>query len=106
MTKDVTDDSFKADVLDSKGLVVVDFWAQWCPPCRALTPLLEQLGEENKDKVQIVKLNVDENPKVSHEYGISGIPNVMFFRDGKLAESVMGLAPKPHYQQLIDKHSK
>jgi len=104
MPKSVTTDSFKKDVLEADGLIMVDFWAEWCPPCRALSPILEQLDADHGDKVTVAKLNVDENPEISAEYGISGIPNVKFFKDGKVVEEIVGLAPKPHYEELIKKH--
>jgi len=104
MPKTTNADDFKKDVLEADGLIMVDFWAEWCPPCRALSPILEQLDTDHGDKVTVVKLNVDENPEISMEYGISGIPNVKFFKDGKVVEEVVGLAPKPHYEQVISNH--
>lgn len=104
MAQAVTTDEFKKTVLDSDQLVVVDFWAAWCAPCRALSPILEQLADEFDGKAKVVKLNVDENPKTSGEYGITGIPNVKFFKNGKVVEDIIGLAPKPHYQALIKNH--
>lgn len=104
MATDVTTDEFKSEVLDSKELVVVDFWAAWCAPCRALAPILQQVSDEFKDQVKVVKLNVDENPKTASEYMITGIPNVKFFKGGEVVEDVVGLAPKAHYQELIKQH--
>lgn len=106
MPKVVTTDTFKKEVLEADGLIMVDFWAAWCAPCRALAPILEQLADDHKDKVTIAKLNVDENPQTSMEYGIMGIPNVKFFQNGQVVEDIVGLAPKPHYDALIKKHLK
>lgn len=106
MPKVVTQDNFKKEVLEAKGLIMVDFWAAWCAPCRALTPILEQLDADHGDKVTVAKLNVDENQQIAMEYGITGIPNVKFFRDGEVVEDIVGLAPKPHYEELIKKHLK
>src|SRR5262245_43774017 len=106
MPKKVTTDSFEKDVLEADGLIMVDFWAEWCPPCRALAPILEQLADDHGDKVTIAKLNVDENREIAIQHGIMGIPNVKFFQNGEVVEDIVGLAPKPHYEQLIKKHLK
>ncbi len=106
MPKVVTNDNFKQEVLEADGLIMVDFWAAWCAPCRALSPILEQLDADHGDKVTVAKLNVDENQAIAMEYGITGIPNVKFFQNGKVVEDIVGLAPKPHYEELIKKHLK
>lgn len=105
MPKVVTTDSFQKEVLEADGLIMVDFWAEWCPPCRALTPMLEQLDKEHGDKVTVAKLNVDENPEISQKYRVMGIPTVKFFLNGEIVEDIVGLAPKPHYEELINKHT-
>lgn len=104
MPKVVTTDNFEQEVLKAEGLVMVDFWASWCAPCRALSPILEQLDEDHGDKVVVAKLNVDENQAIAAEYGITGIPNVKFFKNGEVVEDIVGLAPKPHYEELINNH--
>ncbi len=93
-TSKVTDASFEADVLKSSEPVVVDFWAEWCGPCKMIGPSLEEIATEMKGKVKIVKLNVDENPGVSGKLGIRSIPTLMLFKDGKLSSQKVGAAPK------------
>jgi len=105
MATTVTDENFKKEVLDAEGLVLVDFWAEWCPPCRALAPILEQVETEVGDKIKIAKLNVDENQKLAMQYGIRGIPTNKFFKNGKEVETLVGLMPKDHYLEIIKKHS-
>jgi thioredoxin 1 len=106
MSHIVTSADFEEKVLNSKGVVLVDFWAEWCPPCRALTPLLEQVAEEAKDKATLYKLNTDENQDIAMNYHIVSIPTVKFFKDGKEVENIVGLQQKGVYHGLIDKHSK
>ncbi len=93
-TNKVTDASFEADVLKSGEPVVVDFWAEWCGPCRMIGPSLEEISDEMAGKVKIVKLNVDENPAVSAKLGIRSIPTLMLFKDGKLAAQKVGAGSK------------
>ena len=99
----VTDDSFQEIVLNSDLPVMVDFWASWCGPCLALTPVIDELAEEMSDKIKICKLNVDENQKTAMQYGIKGIPTILFFKDGKVVEQSVGLVPKEHLKELISK---
>ena len=101
----VTDDNFKDIVLDSDKPVLVDFWASWCGPCLALAPVIDELAEELEGKVKICKLNVDENQKTAMEYGIKGIPTVLLFKDGKVAEQSVGLVAKEQLIELIEKVS-
>ena len=97
----VSDATFESDVLKSAEPVVVDFWAEWCGPCRMIAPALEEIAEQMGDKVKIVKLNVDENPNVAAKYGIMSIPTLMMFKNGEIASRQVGAAPKPKLQQWI-----
>ncbi|MFZ1208200.1 MAG: thioredoxin [Pseudolabrys sp.] len=97
----VSDASFESDVLKSAEPVVVDFWAEWCGPCRMIGPALEEIAGQLGDKVKIVKLNVDENPKTAGQYGIMSIPTLMLFKDGKEAARQVGAAPKQKFHQWI-----
>jgi thioredoxin 1 len=93
-TVKVTDASFEQDVLRSAEPVVVDFWAEWCGPCRAIGPALEEISSEMNGRVKIAKVNVDENPGIASQYGIRSIPTLMLFRGGELAGQKVGAAPK------------
>src|SRR4026209_3025212 len=100
-TKTVTDQSFQADVLSADKPVVVDFWAEWCGPCRMIAPALEEIAAQLGDKVKIVKLNVDENPNVAAKYGIMSIPTLMMFKNGEIASRQVGAAPAQQLHQWI-----
>jgi thioredoxin 1 len=93
-TVKVTDDSFEKDVLRSDKLVLVDFWAEWCGPCKQIAPALEQISDELADKVIVAKLNIEENPGVPSRYGVRGIPTLMLFRDGHMVSMKPGAMPK------------
>jgi thioredoxin 1 len=101
MVGKVTDATFEKDVLKASEPVVVDFWAEWCGPCRAITPALEEISKSLDGKVKIVKLNVDENPSTAAKYGIMSIPTLMLFKDGQLASRQIGAAPKQKLEQWI-----
>ena len=100
-TNKTNDQNFKADVLDSKEPVLVDFWAEWCEPCKALAPSLEELSEEMSNKLKIVKINVDENPSTSQAYSIRSIPSLMIFKDGEKISEKMGNHPKSALETWI-----
>ena len=100
-TVKVTDANFKTDVVGAAGPVVVDFWAEWCGPCKLIGPSLEEIAEELQGKVTIAKLNVDENPGVAGAYGIRSIPTLMIFKGGKMASTKVGAAPKGELKKWI-----
>jgi thioredoxin 1 len=93
-TKTVTDASFEADVLKSTKPVLVDYWAEWCGPCKMVAPVLEAIAEEHGDKIEIVKLNVDENPEVARKYNILNIPTLGVFQDGEVVKELVGARSK------------
>ncbi|MDC1111129.1 thioredoxin [Alphaproteobacteria bacterium] len=101
-TNKTNDQNFKIDVLDSKQPVLVDFWAEWCGPCKAIAPSLEELSEEMASKLKIVKINVDENPSISHTYSIRSIPALMIFKDGEKISEKMGALPKSALQSWVN----
>ena len=89
-----TDTDFEKDVINSLQPVLVDFWAEWCRPCKQISPILDEIREEKKELINILKLNIDENPLTPQKYGVRGIPTLMFFRDGKLIDTKVGSLPK------------
>jgi thioredoxin 1 len=99
-----TDENFDDDVLKSGAPVLVDFWAEWCGPCKRLGPTVDALATEYAGKVTVGKLNVDENPNVSVKFQIRGIPTILIFKGGQVVESVVGLAQKDDLKKVIDKH--
>ena len=97
----VSDTTFESEVLKASGPVVVDFWAEWCGPCRMIAPALEEIAGSLGDKVKIVKLNVDESPATATKYGIQSIPTLMIFKNGELSSRQVGAAPKQKLEQWI-----
>ncbi|GAB3583320.1 MULTISPECIES: thioredoxin [unclassified Leifsonia] len=93
--RSVTDASFESDVLNSEKTILVDFWAEWCGPCRAVGPILDQIAAEHSDKIEIVKLNVDENPQTAAKYQITSIPAMKVYQGGEVVKTVIGAKPKP-----------
>ena len=96
------DANFKTDVINNPQLSVVDFWAEWCGPCRAITPIIEELAKEFAGKATIGKLNVDDNPQVSMEYGITSIPAILFFKNGEVVDKQIGAVPKSVLEKKIN----
>ncbi len=93
--RSVTDATFQEDVLNSEKTILVDFWAEWCGPCRAVGPILDQIAVEHADKIEIVKLNVDENPQTAAKYQITSIPAMKVYQGGEVVKTVIGAKPKP-----------
>jgi len=102
MTKKITDDSFDSDVVNSDKPVLVDFWAEWCGPCKQIAPALEELSGELGGKLTIAKLNIDENPGTPSKFGVRGIPTLMLFKDGQVAATKIGALPKNKLQEWIE----
>ncbi len=104
LIKTITDASFEADVLQSSVPVLVDYWAEWCGPCRSIAPVLDELATQYEGKILIAKMNVDENREVPAKFGIRGIPTLMMFKDGQLAQTQVGAVGKAQLVAFIDKN--
>ena len=100
----IADASFERDVLQASVPVLVDFWAEWCGPCRMVAPVLEQIASEQAGKLKVVKLNVDENPKIPAQFGIRGIPTLILFKDGQPVATQVGAAPKAQLSAFVTPH--
>lgn len=100
---ETNDAAFDADVLKHPGAVLVDFWAEWCGPCKALGPVLDQLAQEYQNKIKVVKVNVDESPTAPQQYKVRGIPTLVFFKDGQLVDQLVGNQPREAIRAVIEK---
>ena len=100
---EINDDNFDQEIQDHKTPVLVDFWAPWCGPCRAIGPMIEELAGSYGDKVQFRKCNVDDNPVTPSKFGIKSIPTLIFFKDGKVADQIVGIVAKSKLEEIIDK---
>ena len=98
----VTDSSFEADVVKASGPVLVDFWAEWCGPCRQIAPALEELSKDLAGKITVAKINIDENPQTPSKYGVRGIPTLMIFKDGAVAATKIGALPKSKLYEWVE----
>lgn len=98
-----TDAQFDADVLKSDTPVLVDFWATWCAPCKAIAPVLDQLADEYEGRIKVGKVNVDENPATPAQYGVRGIPTMILFKDGEIVDQLVGAVPKKQVEALLQK---
>ncbi len=105
MAAEYTDANFQEQVLASDKLTVVDFWAEWCGPCRAIGPVIEELSKEYAGKVNIGKVNVDNNPEISVNYGITSIPAILFIKGGKVVDKLVGAQPKNNFVKKIEQHA-
>ena len=104
MALELTDNNFKTEVLDSDKLTVIDFWAEWCGPCRAIGPVIEELSKEYAGKANVGKVNVDNNPGVSMQYGITSIPAILFIKGGQVVDKQIGAVPKSVLEKKILAH--
>jgi len=99
----ITDSSFESDVIKSSKPSIVDFWAEWCGPCRTIGPVFEELAKEYSGKINFFKMNVDENSSTPAKFGIRGIPTLLLFKDGKMFDQIVGAVPKEHIAEILDK---
>lgn len=104
MAFELTDSNFQEKVMDTEGVAVVDFWAEWCGPCRAIGPVVEELSKEYDGKVNVGKVNVDQNPQLSINYGITSIPAILFVKGGKVVDKLVGSQPKSNFVKKIEAH--
>lgn len=101
--REVTDQNFDAEVLQSAVPTVIDFWAEWCAPCRAIAPIVKDLAEQYDGKVKIVKMNIDENPNTPGKYGVRAIPTVLAFKGGTVVEQITGARPRSAFEEMVQK---
>ena len=103
LIKNISDASFESDVLNAGKPVLVDYWAEWCGPCRMIAPILEEVAQTHQDKLQIAKMNVDENREIPSKFGIRGIPTLMLFKDGELKGTLVGAKPKAEIVAFVER---
>lgn len=99
-----TDEEFEASVINSSKPVLVDFWAEWCQPCKMLTPTVEEIAGEYEDKILVGKVNVDDNPATATKFGIRGIPTLLFFKGGKVVQQMVGVKSKTEIKKVVEEH--
>ena len=100
---EVTDETFEAEVLNSDKPVVLDFWAEWCAPCRQLSPIIEQLALDYRDRIKVVKLNIDDSPQTPGRYEVRAIPTVLAFQNGQVVQQLQGVRPKTEFEEMARK---
>lgn len=100
--QEVTDQTFESEVLQSDKPAIIDFWAEWCAPCRQIAPILSELAAEYGDRVKIVKMDIDKSPQTPGQYGVRAIPTILAFRNGQVVEQLQGARPKADFQKLVD----
>ena len=105
MANNISDNQFQSEVLDSENLVLVDFWAEWCGPCRMISPIIDEISKEIAD-LKVVKINIDESPNTPTNYGVRGIPTLMLFKDGKPVSTTVGALPKNSIIEWVNEHKK
>jgi thioredoxin 1 len=101
---EVTDETFAHEVEGSEGVAMVDFWAEWCGPCRLVAPIMDELAREYAGRVKVARVDVDNSQKTALRFGIRSIPSILFFKDGQLVDTVVGAVPKQHLEQKIEQH--
>ncbi|MFQ5679129.1 MAG: thioredoxin [Gemmatimonadota bacterium] len=102
---EITDENFQAEIESSDGLVMVDFWAEWCGPCRLVAPIVDELASEYGDRVKVGKLDVDQNPRIVQRFNVRSIPSILFFRDGELVDTVIGAQPRASLERKLLEHA-
>ena len=98
----LTQENFEREVLASETPVLVDFWAEWCAPCRAISPIVKEIAADNGDKLKVVKMNIDESPQTPGTYGVRSIPTILMFKDGQVVSQLVGARPKGDFQEMVD----